>query len=308
MSKLIVKDTALINATYSLSLVEQRLVLLAILETRQKGRQVSYDKPLKVSARSYAEHFNVDRSTAYQSLQAACKTLLERRFSYQEQREKGIANITSRWVSSIAYIDSTATVELFFAQPVIPLITQLEKHFTSYEIEQIAGLSSGYAVRLYELLIAWRSVGKVPPIQLQELRDRLGVLDNEYERMHHFKARVLEFAIKQINEHTDITARYEQHKVGRKIDSISFTFKHKAADKKNTNDGEFIKMTSEQIRTFSNKLAALPEVGSHAPMGASTEQFATLIAEELKDASKQKKYIPSLKKLDFKSANQSTSD
>jgi plasmid replication initiation protein len=33
--------------------------------------------------------------------------------------------------------------------------------------------------------------------------------------MNNFKSRVLEPSIKQINEHTDITVTYEQHKKGR---------------------------------------------------------------------------------------------
>ena len=39
--------------------------------------------------------------------------------------------------------------------------------------------------------------------------------------------RVIELALKQINEHTDITATYEQHKKGRVIIGFSFKFKHK---------------------------------------------------------------------------------
>ena len=83
-----------------------------------------------------------------------------RQFSYQEQRGKGVANITSRWVSQIAYVENNATVELIFAPAIIPLITRLEEQFTSYELEQVSRLNSAYAVRLYELLIAWRSTGK----------------------------------------------------------------------------------------------------------------------------------------------------
>ena len=93
-----------------------------------------------------------------------------RQFSYQEKRERGRANITSRWVSQIAYIDETATVEVIFAPAVVPLITRLEEQFTQYDIEQISGLSMPtYAVRLYELLICWRSTGKTPVIELQSL-------------------------------------------------------------------------------------------------------------------------------------------
>jgi plasmid replication initiation protein len=48
---------------------------------------------------------------------------------------------------------------------------------------------------------------------------------NEYQKR--FKTSVLELAIKQINEHTDITVKYEQHKRGRSISGFSFTFKQK---------------------------------------------------------------------------------
>jgi plasmid replication initiation protein len=44
--------------------------------------------------------------------------------------------------------------------------------------------------------------------------------------MNNFKSRVLE-SIKQINEHTDITVSYEQHKRGRNISGFSFRFKPK---------------------------------------------------------------------------------
>ena len=53
------------------------------------------------------------------------------------------------------------------------------------------------------------------------------MLDTEYQRMDVFKRGVLELALKQINEHTDITATYEQHKKGRTIIGFSFKFKQK---------------------------------------------------------------------------------
>ena len=70
----------------------------------------------------------------------------------------------------------------------MPLITRLEEHFTKYEAKQVAHLTSKYATRLYELLIAWREVGKVPLLELSEFRNRLGLIDNEYTAMSDFKS------------------------------------------------------------------------------------------------------------------------
>jgi plasmid replication initiation protein len=228
MSDLIVKDNALMNASYNLALVEQRLILLAIVEARESGKGINSNDPLTVHAESYINQFRVERHTAYQALKDACKDLFARQFSYQQRSAKGnITNMTSRWVSQIGYTENEATVQLVFAPAVVPLITRLEEQFTKYDIEQISSLSSAYAVRMYELLICWRSTGKTPIIELSEFRKRIGVLNTEYKRMDIFKRGVLELAIKQINEHTDITASYEQHKKGKVITGFSFKFKQK---------------------------------------------------------------------------------
>ena len=302
MSKLVVKDNALINASYGLSLVEQRLILLAIVAARENNANPDYEGRLMVTADTYMAQFNVNRSAAYESLKAACSDLLERRFSYQEVVNGKVETFTSRWVSEVGYAHNDAYVKIRFAQtiiPLIPLIGELNSRFTSYELMHVASLNSGYAVRLYELCIAWRGTGKVPKIALQDLRKKLGVLDDEYARMHHFKARVLDLAVSQINEHTDINLKYEQHKAGRAITAISFSFKQKKVIEHIANDDGFIKMTDKQINLFSSKLAALSELGNDAPMGASTDAYANLIANDLRDTGKQQKYHKYLSKVGY---------
>ena len=309
MRDLVVKDNALINASYNLDLVEQRLILLAIVEARGSGRGINANDPLEVHAESYVNQFNVARQTAYQALKDACKDLFVRQFSYQEVNKRGnIENVLSRWVSEIRYIDDEATVKLIFAPAIVPLITRLEEQFTKYELQQVSSLSSAYAIRLYELLIQWRSAGKTPTIELQEFRKKLGVLDNEYLRMAHLKERVLELSIKQINEHTDITVKYEQHKKGRSISGFSFTFKQKKKDNPsierdpNTLDLSS-KMTDAQRHMFANKLSELPEMGRYSQGTESYPQFAVRIAEMLQDSEKIKELAPYLKKVGYMPSN-----
>jgi plasmid replication initiation protein len=302
MRELVVKDNALINASYNLDLVEQRLILLAIVEARESGKGINANDPLEVHAEGYINQFGVHRNTAYQALKDACNDLFARQFSYQKINERGnIENYRSRWVSEIGYVDNEAVVKLIFAPAIVPLITRLEEHFTKYELQQVSNLSSAYAVRLYELLIAWRSTGSTPVIELSDFRQRIGVLDTEYKRMERFKTSVLELAIKQINEHTDITVKYEQHKKGRSISGFSFTFKQKKKDNPsierdpNTLD-LFSKMTDAQRHMFANKLSELPEMGRYSQGTESYPQFAVRIAEMLQDSEKIKELAPYLKK------------
>ena len=76
MSDLIVKDNALMNASYNLDLVEQRLILLAILEARESGKGINANDPLTVHAESYINQFSVARQTAYQALKMLVRTYL----------------------------------------------------------------------------------------------------------------------------------------------------------------------------------------------------------------------------------------
>ncbi len=309
MRELVVKDNALINASYNLDLVEQRLILLAIVEARESGKGINANDPLEVHAEGYINQFGVHRNTAYQALKDACNDLFARQFSYQKINERGnIENYRSRWVSEIGYVDNEAVVKLIFAPAIVPLITRLEEHFTKYELQQVSNLSSAYAVRLYELLIAWRSTGSTPVIELSDFRQRIGVLDTEYKRMERFKTSVLELAIKQINEHTDITVKYEQHKRGRSISGFSFTFKQKKKDNPsierdpNTLD-LFTKMTDAQRHMFANKLSELPEMGRYSQGTESFQQFAVRIAEMLKDPERFKELYPYLKKVGYMPSN-----
>lgn len=229
---LVVKHNALINASYSLTLVEQRLILLAVVQLRQSTHNseldhLAFDKPIVIHVSDYASTFRVSNSTAYETLKDACKTLFERRFSFVEPRAKGSANVITRWVSYIAYIDDTSTIEFTFAPHVTPLVTYLEEHFTSYDIEQVAPLKSGYAVRLYELVIAWRVKGKTDKMTVEQLRRKLGIEVNQYARMELFKRKVLDPSVKQISDNTDIILEYEQHKKGRQITHFTFSFKQK---------------------------------------------------------------------------------
>ena len=298
MGELVVKDNALINASYNLDTTEQRLILLAIVQARELSKHVDANSTLEVHAHHYMKQFNVDKHAAYEGLKNAASNLFERKFSYKgihegTQQEK---IVKSRWVSKIAYVDSVGIVELTFAPDVIPLITQLEKSFTAYELKQISSLTSKYAIRLYELLIQWRSVGKTPLFELDDFRFKLGLAEGDYTKMANFKVRVLDAALNQINELTDIIASYEQHKNGRVISGFSFTFTTKHQPKEITHKAK--KLTEKQIQFFANKLAHHdPFASKKAAVGESYADLEKRLLIELQDVEFVRKYAGVLKEL-----------
>ena len=313
MGNLVVKDNALIEASHKLSEVEQRLILLAILKAREFCNSIEElkDKELVIHASDYIQAFGVDRDAGYKSLKKAVLGLFEAKWGYRFINSKGNVEVRyERFTQSAVYVENEATVKFMFANAIIPMLVELERNFTSYEIEQVANLQSRYAMRLYECLIRFKA-SKTLTISLDDLRFRFGLLDNEYKAMGDFKRFVLDLAVKQINSNTDITVKYDQHKQGRTITGFTFKFKQKAKvkiakmeqDKRDPNTLDmFVPMTDNQRFTFAKKISKLPEASYLAKGQANTsyDAFAEQIAKDLLNNDKQKVYLPFLEKVGFK--------
>lgn len=222
-SDLVVKSNRLNMAIQNLSLSEVRILQLAIIDARETGNGLSLDKPLNISALRYAKAFGVARQTAHEAILSAEKNLFDRRFSFLDTDNK---LVKSRWVQRVKYLDEEASIEVILTYDVVNEITRIdgyENFFTQYLLEQTAKMQSTYSVRLYELLVQWKSAKKTPLLQLDCFRQQLGVGVDEYELMSNFKKRVLDLAVKEINEISDITVSYDQEKRGKRI--IGFKFK-----------------------------------------------------------------------------------
>ena len=306
---LVVKDNSLINASYTLGLVEQRLILLAIVEARETSKGIDTETFLEIHAQHYADHFNVDVKNTYAMLSDAAMTLFNRQVTYMtldEKRNKPEKRVV-RWVSGISYVEGAGVVKLRFAPEIVPLITRLEQNFTSYELVQVANLNI-YATRLYELLVCWRSTGKTPIMEIGEFRSKIGLEEHEYKLMHNFKNRVFDPAIKQINEYTDILVKSEQHKTGRSITGFSFSFKPKQKTQSKQTDSKrdpdtvdlFTKMNDSQRHLFAKKLSEMPDMSKYSQGTESFQQFAIRIAEMLVQPEKFRELYPLLEKAGFK--------
>ena len=284
---LVVKTNRLNQAFQVLSLAEFHIVQLAIVDARDTGTGL----------------------TTYMRMKEAEETLFNRRFSFFDEDGK---LVKSRWISQVKYLDNEGAIEIVFTPAVVQGISRIngvKEFFTQYLLSQTANLKSVYSSRLYELLIQWRSTQKTPIINLEDFRAQLGIEENQYKLMSDFKKRVLDLAINDINEKTDIKATYQQHKKGRSISGFSFTFKQKKTDnqlienKRDPNTIDiFSTMTDAQRHLFANKLSQLPEMSKYSQGTESYQQFAVRIAEMLQTPEKFKELYPYLQKVGFKAA------
>ena len=272
---MVVKSNKLITAIQNLTLLETRLIQLAIVDARESGRGLHMDKPLRIDALRYAEAFGTTRQNAYMRLRDAEDTLFNRRFTFIDIKDG--RPVKSRWVQQVKYFDDIGAIEIIFTHAVISEITRIdgfEQFFTSYLLEQTAELSSVYSIRLYELLVQWRSIGKTPVFEINQFREQLGLGVNEYPRMNNFKARVLDLAVNEINKHTDILVGYEQIKAGKIIIGFAFTLTKKKQVK------EQKKLKPTQNADFKTLLNDRKFLEKHARVGESWEDVHARLKSE----------------------------
>lgn len=308
MADLVVKTNRLNTATQNLSLSEIRLMQLAIVDARETGKGLSTDKPLTISASRYAEAFNVTRQTAYEAILKAEKTLFDRRFSFLDTDNR---MVKSRWVQRVKYLDDEASIEVILTFDVVNEVTRIdgyEQFFTQYLLEQTATLKSAYSVRLYELLVQWKTARKTPVFDIEVFREQLGVNSTDYERVYDFKKNVLDVAVKEINEKTDIQTSYDQVKRGRKIIGFKFVIKEKPKKTENnqrdpnTSDMFMIDgLTDKQLWRISRHKEFISTYSGLAKgdAGKSWSAYSDFIIGEIKkDASKFSKKRPIREYLD----------
>lgn len=227
-NELVVKSNHLIEASYQLTLNEQRVILLAITKIHRQ-KPLCAEDIFSISAADFSIYFDMDLNNTYQELIKVAERLYERTLIIH-QPDPDFPTLTktkTRWISSIDYIPETGTLRLMFAQKIVPYLSMLKEQFTKYPLVSVSSMSSIYAVRLYELLKQWSAVGK-REVNLDWLKQQLEI-QNEYQRMFDFKKYVIEPAITQINKHSDLQVSYTQRKTGREVTHFTFEFSPKLA-------------------------------------------------------------------------------
>jgi hypothetical protein len=113
-------------------------------------------------------------------------------------------------------------VELDAHDKALPLFFDFKEKYFTYEVGNVLRLASVNQMRMYEILKQRQKLKQPAIIQLQDLRELLGVDESAYPRFGNFRVFVLDKAQKELDAQTDITFTYQLIKRGRKVAAISF--------------------------------------------------------------------------------------
>lgn len=228
-SLLSTQHNKLIQARYTMTLQEKRLVLWLISQIEPHDKQF---KIYKVPLKALAEYIGVDgNKDFYRRLRDITGRLRTRPIDIEEPDKF----LQTTWLSSAEYHFGQDYVALEFSQKLRPYLLQLKSNFTKLQLNIALSLSSIYAIRIYELVKQYEKI-QTRRISLTELRHYLSIPDDEYAKYNHFKDKVLHIAQREINTKTDLHIEIEEIKTSRKVTDLCFhitpnpEFKHEKTE------------------------------------------------------------------------------
>lgn len=242
--ELVVKSHRLVEASYRLTLNEQRIILYAICLGREEDKLLLPNEPVVITAEAFSKQFpSVEKGSVYGQLKEAMDALYERSVTlYETDNDTGQEQVSkTRWISKASYIDGAGRIKVVFTQDVIEHITRLGGEFSSYQLEKVGNMTSAHAVRIYELLAQHKGIGN-RTLNLAWMRDMLQIGPDEYKLTSNFIRKVIEVAVDQINTHSDLTVSYKPVKTGRAITDFVFKIKDKDAKPKRQS------LTDQEVR------------------------------------------------------------
>lgn len=210
----------IIKGKQSMTLQTARLIRLLITQV------VKEDKDLKTySCRiiDLAKFLNIDSSNLYKHIRTICDCAMKSVVYIGTDNPKQPWEMF-HWVSMAKY-DGEGTITLRLSDEIKPYVLELEKWFTQYQLKNILAFNSYYAIRLYELLKCKDGESSNSKIELEfevdELRQYFDC-EKKYQKISQFKEKVINTAVREINEKSDLWVNPTYKKTGREITSVVF--------------------------------------------------------------------------------------
>jgi plasmid replication initiation protein len=103
----------------------------------------------------------------------------------------------------------------------MPFLIEIKENFTSFSLEEALKLKSKYSIRLLEIIKSIKFKGE-DVFLYDDLREMLGIAEDQYKRFSDFKKRVLDVSKKELDEFCDVGFKYQENRKRNKVVSIQF--------------------------------------------------------------------------------------
>lgn len=216
---LVTQSNRLIEADYSNANLPARTMKIARLIVAKISPDDKDFRLIRIENRAIKQYLGYKNFVPYNrfhtDLDDICKRLNEEPISIRTESNTILnAFFISSW--EINYKEGFTIFEI--SGRLKQYLLELKQNYTSYQLNNIPKLNSGYSIRMYELLYQYKNIGK-RKFELEDLKRKIGCT---YDLYGHFKKKALEKAQTDLKDNTDIRFEYEEIKKGKKVSDLIF--------------------------------------------------------------------------------------
>ena len=208
------QSNRLVEAKYKLTKYEQRMILAICSQLNTNAKKFD---TVRVSVADMAKFCNFDDTKGYTHVKNTIMKLLTR--TLQIKDEKGW--YATHWLQSARYIESESIIEYCVDEHLKLELLQLKEAYLSTPVLPLLEFKSDYSARFYLILKKMLKI-KEFEYSIDYFRERFQ-LSKSYNHFGHIKEKVIEPALAEINEQSDIQVKHEYIKEGRSYKKIHFT-------------------------------------------------------------------------------------
>lgn len=217
----IVKSNDMIQKSrFNLQTQEQRIILYLISKIQPEDMEL---KEHSFNIRDFCKVCGLDADNGfnYKQIKKTLKDLRDK--SIWITLDDGSEALLS-WLDSVIMHPKNGTIKVKISEMIKPYLLHLREKFTQYELLYTLAMKSQYSLRLYELLKSYEFQSK-KIFDINELKRLLSA--ENYVRYPDFKRYVLDIAMREINDLSDLSITYEAIKSGKRYAKIEFTMRLK---------------------------------------------------------------------------------
>lgn len=201
--ELVVMKNPIITSKLNFSPLQVQLMLEMVAKIHPADENFN---EVRINVKELAEKLNMDNGQIYENIEKATKGMN----TWIRIKENDGSDYTDLvLLTKVKYWKKKGYVEMKFHEDLKPYLLQIkESSFFSYHIEATRHLKSYSFIKLYWLLVAWKSV-KTKVFMLDSLKETLE-LTGQYPQYFDFKKRVLEPARAVFIKYGEIYFDYEE--------------------------------------------------------------------------------------------------
>lgn len=234
---IVTKSNALIQQSrFSLTLQENKIIAFLISQIQPDEKELN--KYYEFSIVSFCDACGID-ATNNTYIRKTIKKLYDRSVEIFLDGKY----VPFKWIGDYEIIPQKSVIRIQIHFRMKPFLIDLRGAFTSYGLGYVLAFSNKYSIQLYEIFRSYLKLNKYWT-EIEKFKQKL-LVEQKYKNFSDLKRFVLDPAISEINEKSDIYVTYTTERRGNKVTALVFNIISR-------DPMEVIKTREKKIREIKN--------------------------------------------------------